>query len=150
MKKKVFPQLGSLFLGALALVVIFASGATSYGQGASLKSIDITQIYQPLNERGAYTMVPRSSVIHIPKGLEHKFTRPTGSKLVDLSRFMRGSHVWLHKMPVTMAEAQGKVAIDPLRLERVFKLGKVVIAVHKGKAISIRKVEQLQIVRAEK
>lgn len=129
--------------------VLLASSGLLPSQEMPTRAIDVSQLYQALCDRGVYTMIPRSSVIHIPEGMEHKLGQADGRQLVSLSEFMGRNYCWVHKMHVSMAEATGEVSIDPLRLERVSKLGKVVIAVHKGKVISVRKSKPQVIAKAE-
>lgn len=111
-------------------------------QSVGKSGIDISSVFQSLTDRGEYIMIPRASVIHIPQGMEGKLGRPADGRLLTLDQFLRKNYVWLHKMPVTLHEAQGKVPIAPSRLERVAKLGKVVIAVHKGKVITVKKIKE--------
>lgn len=127
--------------GVIALCVLGSSLMVS-AQNMGQSGFDLSKVFQALKDRGAYTMIPRGSVIHVPKGMKSKLGRPDHGSLVSLDQFIRQNSVWLHKMPVTLAEAQGKVPIDPIRLERVAKLGKVVIAVHKGKVITVKKIEE--------
>lgn len=101
-------------------------------------AFDIYQISDVLNDRGVYTMVPKSAVIHVPRGMERKLQRQSKSKYVSFEKFIRTNCVWIQKMPVNVSQATGQAPIDPIRLENMRKLGKVVIAVHKGEPISVK------------
>jgi hypothetical protein len=150
MKKFYGSLLGKLVVCGMASLSVLANGNATESSVAVAGRIDISKIYQALQDRGVYTMVPRSSVLHVPKGMECKLGNPvSGDELVNLDKFMRKNCVWVHKFPVTLYEAQGKVPIDPVRLERVSKLGKVVIAVHKGKVISVKPQPVAELAKVE-
>ncbi|MGJ8672342.1 hypothetical protein [Rubritalea sp.] len=108
---------------------------------AEASQMDVFSVYNIsdiLHDRGVYTMVPKSAVMHVPRGMEKKLIRSGESQYVSFDQFMIKNSVWVHRMNVSVNEATGKSPIDPIRLEGMRKLGKVVIAVHKGEPISLK------------
>lgn len=99
-------------------------------------SFDLNRTSGFLSDRGVYTLVPKSAVVHVPKGMEVKLQRVEGSRYVSFEQFMRRNCVWVQRMPISVSQATGQVSVDSVRIERMKKLGKVVIAVHKGSPIS--------------
>ena len=121
-----------------AISVLMLSPFSAEANQSDMKAFEIYKISDVLCDRDVYTMVPKSAVIHVPRGMEHKLKREKGMRYVSFKQFMRNNCVWMHKMQVSVSEAKGDSAIDPLRLERLKKLGKVVIAVHKSEPISMK------------
>lgn len=122
---------------------------TGFAEKQSLSGMDVYQMFDKLCDRGVFTFVPKNSVLHVPVGMEQKIVRSEGSRYVPFSHFVERNYVWIHKMPVSLEEAKGLKAIDRLRMERVQKLGKLVIAVHKGKAVTVKPMEVETIAKVE-
>ena len=90
-----------------------------------------------LSSDSFWTLLPRGSVIHVPKHLKGKVTRKPYGALVDWKTFLRKNHGWIHVHEVTMTQAQGKGSINPKIIEAYQSMGKIVVATCSGGPISV-------------
>jgi hypothetical protein len=95
-----------------------------------------------LNDGINWTLVPKGAVLHVPQ----PFTTRVGSKplgtLLSWSDFLKVNRNWLFTEEVLFEQAAGKRPIPPSRTDAWNKLGKVVVAVHRGGPISVRHVPE--------
>lgn len=135
-----------LFTMAQATIIIVSSlmlglendVAAEGSMRGGVVSIDINKITDVLSSEGYSTVIPKRCVLHLPNGLENKIARKPNQKYAKFSEFYKKNQIWIFKMEVTMAEARGDTVINKEKLNRVTKLGKVVLAVHKGHPIAVR------------
>lgn len=114
------------------------------------KRFNIYEMSDILCDRGYYTLLPKRCILFVPQGFEDKMQREKGSKFLLFNKFIMTNHVWLYKLELTISEAEGKVAIDEMRMERLRKMGKVIVAVHKGKPISLEKMKDVNLTNLDK
>ena len=110
--------------------------STAEAKGQVLK-LNIKDIMDVVEEKGRFTYLPKRSVLHIPKGMEGKFQKSKGSKYLHFVDFYKKNQLWIHKLEVSKSEIEGKSAISEERLERLRKIGKMIIAVNNGQPTSI-------------
>lgn len=114
------------------------------------KRFDIYEMSDILCDRGYYTLLPKRCVVFVPQGFEHKMKRSKGSKYVLFNHFIMKNYVWVHKLEVTLAQAEGKVAIAEDKMERLKKTGKVIIAVHRGRPVTLQKTKTVNLTNLDK
>jgi len=67
-----------------------------------------------LTSFGKWTLIPRGSIIYMPKHLKNKITSEPEGELVNWKKFLHKNRGWIHLHPVTMVQAQGKKQrLDP-------------------------------------
>ena len=98
-----------------------------------------------VEEKGRFTYLPKRSVLHIPKGMEGKFQKSKGSKYLQFNDFYKKNQLWIHKVEVSSSEIEGESAISEERMERLRKIGKMIIAVNNGQPTSIVKLKKRPI-----
>gem|GEM_PF-1616596 len=125
----------SVSLLAIGIPVGVAAGGPAR---RGIASLDINKITDVLSSNGYSTVIPKRSVLHLPSGLENKIARKPNQKYAKFSEFYRKNQTWIFKMEITMAEARGDTVINKEKINRVTKLGKVVLAVHNGHPIAVR------------
>lgn len=90
-----------------------------------------------LTSFGKWTLVPRGSVIYLPKHLRSKIAPKPQGDLVNWKIFLHKNRGWIHLHPVTMIQAQGKEAINAKTIKAYQSIGKIVIATCAGGPISV-------------
>jgi len=127
------------------------SYSTAESKGQVLK-LNINDIMDVVEEKGRFTYLPKRSVLHIPKGMEAKFQKSKGSKYLRFDDFYKKNQLWIHKFEVSKSEIEGASEISEDRLERLLKIGKIIIAVNNGQPTSIiiskkREIDNLTNIR---
>lgn len=125
---------------SVSLLALSLSGGEAAERPArrGIATIDINKITDVLSSGGYSTVIPKRSVLHLPVGLESKIARKSNQKYSSFSEFYKRNQNWIFKMELTMAEARGDKAINKEKLDRAKKLGKLVLAVHRGHPIAVR------------
>lgn len=91
-----------------------------------------------LHDGTRWTIVPKGAVLHTPPAMAARVgARPLGT-LLSWSDFLTANRAWLFTEEVTFDQASGKQPILPSRNAAWGKIGKVIVAVHQGGAISVR------------
>ena len=82
-----------------------------------------------LHSRGKLALVPKGSIIVLPKDLESKIaTNTTKGKLVSWKKFLSANGSWIHMFPVSFDQAIGKATITLEQQKSLRQLNKLVIA----------------------
>ncbi|MGD9417973.1 MAG: hypothetical protein Q7R22_003470 [Verrucomicrobiota bacterium JB025] len=91
-----------------------------------------------LSDGNHWTLVPKGSVLHLPeKQKHHVVTQPTGT-FTRWSEFLKRNISWLSAESVSMDTATGKNPISTETTDAWPRRGAIVIAVHRGGAISVK------------
>jgi len=91
-----------------------------------------------LNDGINWTLVPKGAVLHVPQPFATRVgSKPLGT-LLSWIDFLKVNRSWLFTEEVQIDQAAGKRPIPPSRADAWNKLGKVVVAVHRGGPISVR------------
>ena len=107
---------------------------------------DPTKVNQPkdliatsdfLSFQGMSTLIPKRSIIHIPKNYKSRIQFERGSNLVIWPTFFRSNRGWIKAMEVTREQAQGKEPFDEKVAENLSKSSMLVVATYKGGPISV-------------
>jgi uncharacterized protein len=121
----------------LALFVFSTiSYSTTEAKGQVLK-LKLKDVMDVVEEKGRFTYLPKRSVLHIPKGMEAKFHKSKGSKYLRFDDFYKKNQLCIHKFEVSKSEIEGESKISEERLDRLRKIGKIIIAVNNGQPTSI-------------
>lgn len=92
-----------------------------------------------LHDGRNWTIVPKGAVLHIPAALAPRVgARPLGT-LLTWNEFLTVNRGWVFTEEVTMDQAAGERPIGASRMDFWAKNGKVIVAVHLGGPISVRK-----------
>jgi len=86
-----------------------------------------------------WTIVPKGSVLCMPKALENHILKNGEGEILTWRQFLARNRSWLTVSEVDMDTAAGRTPIPKERLEAMEKTGLVVVAVHRGGAISVRR-----------
>ncbi len=90
-----------------------------------------------LASSGKWTLVPKGSVLYVPKSLNSKIvTKPKG-KLLSWNDFIARNGSWIHLASVKMKQAQGREIISQEMIKQYSRLGKIVIATYSKAPISV-------------
>ncbi len=100
---------------------------------------DIYQVTDVIYDRGMHTVIPKRCIIHTPRGFEGKKVSGAVGTFVLFEDFYRRNQTWLHKVELSLSEVRGEVPVNEEKMVRLSKLGKMIIAVHKGCPISVVK-----------
>ncbi len=90
-----------------------------------------------LTSFGKWTLIPRGSIIYLPKRLQDKITTKPEGELVNWKIFLHKNRGWIHLHPVTMVQAQGKETINPKTIKAYQSIGKIIVATCAGGPISV-------------
>ena len=95
-----------------------------------------------LVDRGKLLMIPRKSLIIVPKPFENKLYKAGGleGQLVRLSEFIAANGLWFMTYPVTFEQMMGSAKISQEELERLRAYNKVVLAIHDGQPCGVSPV----------
>jgi len=130
-------RLHVLWLLAVMLALVHVN-ISAEAQGFIFRG-DIYQVTDVISDRGYHTVVPKRCILHTPRGLEgKKVSRPIG-KFLLFEEFYKKNQTWLFKVELGLSEVRGEVPVNKDKMSRLSKLGKIVIAVHKGHPISVVK-----------
>lgn len=112
-----------------------ADGETRAKSPATENLLATSQI---LAANGSWTLVPKGSVLIVPaKFTAYVVDRPTGS-MVSWQEFLVANRSWLGQADISMEQAAGKEPIKPDAAEQLSRQNKVIIATHRGGAISCK------------
>lgn len=107
---------------------------------------DPTKVNQPedliatsdfISFSGLTTLVPKQSIICIPKNYADRVKFVPGSKIVIWSDFFLQNRGWIKTMEVTRAQAEGNEPFDEKVKESLQKSSVLVVATYKGGPISV-------------
>ena len=86
---------------------------------------------------GVATLVPKSSVIHIPDALKGRMELVPGAKIVTWVEFIQLNRGWITSLEVKLTEATGETAFSEERTEWISENGKIIVATLQGGPISV-------------
>lgn len=85
-----------------------------------------------------WTLVPKGSVLHLPDALKsHILDQPSG-EIMAWTQFLARNRSWLTTSEVSLETASGELPIPPAKSKSWTRGGNIVVAVHRGGAISVR------------
>lgn len=87
--------------------------------------------------RGQATLVPKRSVIHIPKGLSDRLVLQEGARLVTWIDFFHANRAWIRTVQISRIQAEGKKPLDEAILESFEKESRLVVATFQEGPISV-------------
>ena len=91
-----------------------------------------------LQSRGKIALVPKGSILFLPKHLESKIATSTAKgEIVSWKTFLAGNGSWIHMFPVTFDQAIGKKKITQEQLKSLRRLNKIVIARRGSNLVSV-------------
>ena len=111
---------------------------------------DIYQITDVVVDRKFHTVLPKRCILHIPVGMESKVGVAPRGKLILFNNFYQRNQNWMHKIELSYEEVNGLVPMNQDKMNRLSKLGKMIVAVHKGHPISVKEYKKLEIVEVIK
>lgn len=91
-----------------------------------------------LSHGGMATLLPKGSVLFVPETMVDRVSLSEGAALVDWREFYRSNSHWLLPWSIKLEQALGEEALDLGHLERLKRMGKVVVAICFDQPISIR------------
>lgn len=98
---------------------------------------DIIKTSDFLSFGGKTTLVPKRSVIHVPKSMASRMQFEKGSQIVVWPTFFAANRGWITTLEVTREQAEGKVPFDEKVADNIRKSSNVVVATYKGGPISV-------------
>jgi len=88
-----------------------------------------------------WTLVPIGSVLHVPENHRERVVKQPAGKLLNWQQFLVRNRSWLGTEDVDVATAAGRKPIAEETESTWAKRGSVVVAVHRGGAISVKRPE---------
>ncbi|BDS04967.1 hypothetical protein NT6N_00070 [Oceaniferula spumae] len=95
-----------------------------------------------LVDNGTHTILPKRCILFIPEKLQAHLIPSPKKNFTIWPKFLRANSQWLYCFEVTLDQAKGLKPIDEKKLERVKKLGKIVVAVRHKNPISVLPVKK--------
>ena len=86
---------------------------------------------------GLTTLIPKRSLLHVPKKFQDRVQHEKGARIVVWPIFFRSNRGWIKTMEVTRAQAQGVEPFTEQVAENLAKSAVVVVATYKGGPISV-------------
>ncbi len=105
--------------------------AKEYSQASLLDRSDA------LAHSGLATLLPKGAVLFVPEAMAGRASLAEGTVLVDWREFYRSNSHWLLPWNVRLAQAIGEEPLDLGQLERLKRMGKVVVATCFDQPISL-------------
>ena len=97
-----------------------------------------------LHDGSNWTIVPKGAVLHVPAQLSPRVgAKPLGT-LLAWSDFLIANRGWIQTEEVSFEQAAGKHPLPEARLAFWPTQSKVIVAVHQGGPISVRKIQAEQ------
>ena len=92
--------------------------------------------------RQSWTIVPKDSVLHVPKHLSSRVNGKRKGKLVTWKKFLEMNRGWLQLQNVNISQARGEAAMAEESVKVYQSSGRIVVAVcHKG-PISVKPLKE--------
>ncbi len=88
-----------------------------------------------------WTLVPIGSVLHVPAKHQDRVVKQPAGKLLNWQQFLGRNRSWLGTEDVDIATAAGQTPITKEAESTWAQRGSVVVAVHRGGAISVKRPE---------
>jgi hypothetical protein len=86
---------------------------------------------------GLATMVPKRSVLHVPKNLTDRIGMQDGARFVDFQEFISKNRAWLTSSAVTRAQAEGNEPMSEGVVKSFAKETRIVVATYYEGPISV-------------
>lgn len=86
---------------------------------------------------GLVTLVPKGSIIQIPKNLADRLKYQPGAKLLPWPDFYALNRGWITTVEVSMAQAEGESPLTEDTQKKMVKSGNLMIATYQGGLISV-------------
>lgn len=86
---------------------------------------------------GLVTLVPKGSIIQVPKNLADRLKYQPGAKLLIWSDFYALNRGWITTVEVSMAQAEGNSPLTEETQKKMVKSGNLMIATYQGGLISV-------------
>lgn len=86
-----------------------------------------------------WTIVPKGSVIHVPKNLERKILQTPKGKFITYTKFLSRNSSWLYSYPIDLDYARGNKRFEKSRFDRIPQINKIVITTYKRGPITLHK-----------
>ena len=86
---------------------------------------------------GLATMVPKRSVLHVPKNLADRIGLKEGVRFVTFQEFMAGNRAWLTNSAVNRSQAEGNEPLSEATLKSFAKETRIVVATYYEGPISV-------------
>jgi len=86
-----------------------------------------------------WTLVPKGSVLHLPDKLKKHILKQGQGEILPWQQFLARNRSWLSVAEVDMDTAAGRTPIPEKKLKAWAKTSNIVVAVHRGGAISVRR-----------
>ncbi len=86
-----------------------------------------------------WTLVPKGSVLHLPENLEKHILENAEGEIMPWQKFLARNRSWLTTAEVDMDTATGRKPIPDSKLKAWTRTGSIVVAIHRGGAISVRR-----------
>ena len=91
-----------------------------------------------LSDGTYWTLVPTGSVLHVPKQHQDRVIKQPAGKLLNWTQFSGRNRGWLGTQDVDLETAAGQKPLDEAAVDSWIKRGTIVVAVHRGGAISVK------------
>lgn len=126
-----------------------AKNQTKQQQEMALKPVPPEQRPKPPEKRsllavsdiicfhGLATLVPKSAVLHVPKGLTDRVGMQDGARFVEYQEFLTKNRGWLTSSEVSRLQAEGNEPLSEAVVKSFAKETRIVIATFNGGPISV-------------
>jgi hypothetical protein len=94
---------------------------------------------------GNLTLIPKKSVIYVPKQFAGRLTPTDYANVLTWVDFFPLNRGWISTMEVTMAQAEGKEPLTAADLDKITKSGNVVVATLDGNPITVLPPKEVKI-----
>jgi hypothetical protein len=94
-----------------------------------------------LSDGTYWTLVPTGSVLYVPEKHRQRVVKKPAGTLLNWSQFSGRNRSWLGIQDVDLETAAGEKPLGEAAIQSWAKRGTVVVAVHRGGAISIKQPE---------
>ena len=101
------------------------------------KPRDLLENSDFLSHNEQSTLVPKHSILHIPKHFRDRIKFQKGNKIVIWPTFFRNNRDWIKTIEVTREQALGKEFLADEVIEKMEKAGFLVVATYKNGPVSV-------------
>lgn len=122
----------------IAVFVVISCTNERSSAKSETKTENLSKRFTVLSSGKTWTIVPRKSVIHVPKHMQKKISeKQPNSKFLSFKQFSRKHSGWLHTFPVSEDQSFGRKEIAESRWKTLTGLSKIVITTYNKNPVSL-------------